>query len=259
MFFFLLSWQHAYLSYSHHPRFKNIQSGISHDAIAIEFFIFLFPPENSTLVQVFSKIGLINTFLSTRTFFLLIMDLEHITISTSRIPFPCWVTYTQDTFLLVGAVQTREKMLHKLNAEIQARLRSGVAITSVAQCVEELVLNSIDARATCVAVRVDMSCCKIQVVDNGIGMSHASLEKVAERYAQLRLITGYTKWVKLQFPPPSRFAQPLPLISDCRGCGVPTGRECSEIQVRFKIPTVLPSLTRSRGEYLRVVGIHSDC
>ena len=152
------------------------------------------------------------------------MDLEHITISPSRIPFPCWVTYTQDTFLLVGAVQTREKMLHKLNAEIQARLRSGVAITSVAQCVEELVLNSIDARATCVAVRVDMSCCKIQVVDNGIGMSHASLEKVAERYAHVTegLVINY--WVykmgktSISPPPPpphlSRFAPPLPLISD---------------------------------------------
>ena len=44
----------------------------------------------------------------------------------------------------------------------------------------------------------------------------------------------------------------------CRGCGVPTGRECSEIQVKFKIRTVMPPLTRSRGEYLRVVGIHSD-
>ena len=46
--------------------------------------------------------------------------------------------------------------------------------------------------------------------------------------------------------------------STCRGCGVPTVPECSEIQVKFKIPTVMPPLTRSRGEYLRVVGIHSD-
>ena len=32
-------------------------------------------------------------------------------------------------------------------------------------------------------------------------------------------------------------------------------RETSEIQVKF---TILPSLTSSRGKYLRVVGIHSD-
>ena len=35
-------------------------------------------------------------------------------------------------------------------------------------------------------------------------------------------------------------------------------RETSEIQVKFTIPTILPSLTSSKGEYLRVVGIHSD-
>ena len=89
MFFFLLSWQHAYLSYSQHPRFKNVPFGFSYDAIAIEFLKFLFLssfwPANSTLVQVFSNIGLIYTLLSTTP---LIMDLEHITISPSRIPFP---------------------------------------------------------------------------------------------------------------------------------------------------------------------------
>ena len=35
-------------------------------------------------------------------------------------------------------------------------------------------------------------------------------------------------------------------------------RETSEIQVKFTIPAIPPSLTSSRGEYLRVVGIHSD-
>ena len=77
------------LAYSHHRRFKNIPSGISHDTLAIELFIFLlllsFCQENSTLVQIFSKIGRIYTFVSITP---LIMDLEHITISPSRIPFP---------------------------------------------------------------------------------------------------------------------------------------------------------------------------
>ena len=35
-------------------------------------------------------------------------------------------------------------------------------------------------------------------------------------------------------------------------------RKTSEVQVKFTISAVLPSLIRSRGEYLRVVGIHSD-
>ena len=35
-------------------------------------------------------------------------------------------------------------------------------------------------------------------------------------------------------------------------------RETSKIQVKFTIPAIPPSLTSSRGECLRVVGIHSD-
>jgi DNA mismatch repair ATPase MutL len=35
--------------------------------------------------------------------------------------------------------------------------------------------------ATCIAVRVDMSCFKVQVFDNGHGIQKADLETVAER------------------------------------------------------------------------------
>ena len=59
------------------------------DAIVIESLIFLllssFCPENSTLVQVFNEIGLIFTSLSTTP---LKWDLEPITVSPTRIPFP---------------------------------------------------------------------------------------------------------------------------------------------------------------------------
>ena len=44
----------------------------------------------------------------------------------------------------------------------------------------------------------------------------------------------------------------------CRVSGVPSGRECSENFGGSAILAVRPSLTGSRGEYLRVVGIHSD-
>jgi DNA mismatch repair protein MLH3 len=54
--------------------------------------------------------------------------------------------------------------LSLLDAEVRSRLRSGVAITSMAQCARELVENGIDAGAKCVAVRVDVSKYKIQVL-----------------------------------------------------------------------------------------------
>ena len=53
--------------------------------------------------------------------------------------------------------------LQVLKEGVRTRLQSGVAITSVAQCVEELVENCIDAGASCIAVRIDLSRYKMQV------------------------------------------------------------------------------------------------
>uniref|UniRef100_A0A8D0C287 Uncharacterized protein n=1 Tax=Salvator merianae TaxID=96440 RepID=A0A8D0C287_SALMN len=73
-------------------------------------------------------------------------------------------------------------MIKCLPEEVQTSLRSGVAIGSLTQCVEELVLNSIDAKATCVAIRVDLETVKVQAVDNGSGMGKEDLDKVGNRY-----------------------------------------------------------------------------
>ncbi|KAI5609107.1 DNA mismatch repair protein Mlh3 isoform X1, partial [Silurus asotus] len=73
-------------------------------------------------------------------------------------------------------------MIRSLSKDVQSLLRSGVAIFSLQQCVEELVLNSIDAGATCVAVKMDIEACKLQVIDNGSGMDQENMEKVGMRY-----------------------------------------------------------------------------
>ncbi|NXC28224.1 MLH3 protein, partial [Campylorhamphus procurvoides] len=73
-------------------------------------------------------------------------------------------------------------MIKRLVGDVRARLRSGVTINSLGQCVEELVLNSIDAKATCVAIRVDLEAFKIQVVDNGSGMGKEDLKAIGKRY-----------------------------------------------------------------------------
>ncbi|TWW72163.1 DNA mismatch repair protein [Takifugu flavidus] len=69
-----------------------------------------------------------------------------------------------------------------LPVEVQGKLRSGVTIPSLQQCVEELILNSIDAEATCVGVRMDMEAFKVQVIDNGNGMDADSMDCVGNRY-----------------------------------------------------------------------------
>nr|XP_020031222.1 DNA mismatch repair protein Mlh3 isoform X2 [Castor canadensis] len=73
-------------------------------------------------------------------------------------------------------------MIKCLSAEVQAKLRSGLAICSLGQCIEELTLNSIDAEAKCVAVRVNMETFQVQVIDNGFGMGGDDLDKVGNRY-----------------------------------------------------------------------------
>lgn len=70
-----------------------------------------------------------------------------------------------------------------LSHEVRSQLRSGIATPSVVQCVEELVVNSIDAGAACVAVRVDLPNCKFQVIDNGRGITHEDMSVIGERYA----------------------------------------------------------------------------
>ncbi|XP_072786370.1 DNA mismatch repair protein Mlh3 isoform X2 [Taeniopygia guttata] len=73
-------------------------------------------------------------------------------------------------------------MIRRLVEDVRARLRSEVTVNSLGHCVEELVLNSIDAKATCVAIRVDLEAFKIQVVDNGSGMGKEDLKAVGKRY-----------------------------------------------------------------------------
>ncbi|KAM4540318.1 DNA mismatch repair protein Mlh3 [Fundulus diaphanus] len=73
-------------------------------------------------------------------------------------------------------------MIRCLPTEVQGKLRSGVAIPSLQQCVEELLLNSIDAGATCVDVRIDMEAFKVQVIDNGSGIPAEDMERVGIRY-----------------------------------------------------------------------------
>ncbi|XP_068195677.1 DNA mismatch repair protein Mlh3 isoform X2 [Antennarius striatus] len=73
-------------------------------------------------------------------------------------------------------------MIKCLPKEVQAKLRSGFAVPSLQQCVEELILNSIDAEATCVGVRMDMEAFKVQVIDNGVGMSAEDMGSVGSRY-----------------------------------------------------------------------------
>lgn len=74
-------------------------------------------------------------------------------------------------------------MIRSLDADVRSLLRSGVAVSNLTQCLDELVVNSLDAGATCVSVRVDIPSFRLQVIDNGCGISKDDLELLGERYA----------------------------------------------------------------------------
>ena len=61
----------------------------------------------------------------------------------------------------VGCLAAMSVLL--LEEALRTSLVSGVVITSVVQCIEELVYNSIDAGASCIAVRLDIPAFKLQV------------------------------------------------------------------------------------------------
>lgn len=72
--------------------------------------------------------------------------------------------------------------IQRLSSKVVSSLRTDVTVTTTAQCVTELVLNSIDAGATSIAVRVDLKKYKIQVIDNGRGLSLSDMNVVGTRY-----------------------------------------------------------------------------
>ncbi len=102
-------------------------------------------------------------------------------------------------------VEMEGRQIQRLNTEIQGHLRSGVAVATVAQCVEELVLNAVDAMATCVAVRVSLDVGRIQVVDNGCGIRREDLSMLGERYIggcilfQLEFYSENSDWILLVY------------------------------------------------------------
>ncbi|XP_038644649.1 LOW QUALITY PROTEIN: DNA mismatch repair protein Mlh3-like, partial [Scyliorhinus canicula] len=72
--------------------------------------------------------------------------------------------------------------LRVLPGACQAALRSGVAVPSLAQCLEQLLLNSLQAGCGCAAARVNAQAGRVQVADNGAGMGRATLELAGTRH-----------------------------------------------------------------------------
>ncbi|TPX67256.1 hypothetical protein SpCBS45565_g03968 [Spizellomyces sp. 'palustris'] len=72
--------------------------------------------------------------------------------------------------------------IQKLPEDAVRRLRSGVVVGTMAQCVVELVHNALDGAATVVEVLVDPMTASIQVTDNGHGINSEGFKLIGQRY-----------------------------------------------------------------------------
>ncbi|KAJ8925945.1 hypothetical protein NQ315_009797 [Exocentrus adspersus] len=86
--------------------------------------------------------------------------------------------------------------VQKLDPNIAAKIKSSSTINSLTQCATELVLNgdpflkipsytvlnSLDAKSTAIAVRLNFITFRIQVVDNGEGIAKDNLKLIGQRY-----------------------------------------------------------------------------
>ncbi len=74
-----------------------------------------------------------------------------------------------------------------LPAVLVAKLRAPLVIRSLAQTLEELAANSVDARATRIEIDVDIAALSLTVVDDGCGIPQASFAAVAGRHCTSKL------------------------------------------------------------------------
>ncbi|KAF5305775.1 hypothetical protein FQR65_LT07671 [Abscondita terminalis] len=72
--------------------------------------------------------------------------------------------------------------IKSLPQDVRDILRSGENVSSISQCVMELVLNSLDAKATAIAIRINLLTLRIQVVDNGVGVTESNMNVIGVRY-----------------------------------------------------------------------------
>jgi DNA mismatch repair protein MLH3 len=80
-------------------------------------------------------------------------------------------------------------MIRQLERGLIQKVRSGIAITSLTQLVEELAQNSIDADATKIEINFDAMNGFVEIQDNGIGMGWEDLQKCGNRYSTSKLST----------------------------------------------------------------------
>jgi DNA mismatch repair protein MLH3 len=72
-------------------------------------------------------------------------------------------------------------MLQRLNDKLIEHLKSSYEISSVYDCLTQLVYNSIDANATNIQVKINLFTYDLTVTDNGCGIDCNEMKTVGNR------------------------------------------------------------------------------
>eukprot|EP00040_Diaphanoeca_grandis_P030060 m.177049 g.177049 ORF g.177049 m.177049 type:complete len:535 (+) comp31871_c1_seq1:86-1690(+) len=117
----------------------------------------------------------------------------------------------------------------RLDDQTIHHIRTGVTAPSVAQIVEELVCNSLDAGASFIQVKLNLAMHKIEVEDNGRGICFDDLKLVGERYCT-------SKTIDSDDDHPVTYGYRGEALASCRNIGV--------LQISTRLPS--PAVTLSK-------------
>ncbi|KAI8089752.1 uncharacterized protein BX664DRAFT_140852 [Halteromyces radiatus] len=73
-------------------------------------------------------------------------------------------------------------MIQLLDNQVVKQLKGSLVITSMEQCLEELIKNALDAAASTIDIQVDIEHSMLQVTDNGTGILPTDLVQLAQRH-----------------------------------------------------------------------------
>lgn len=80
--------------------------------------------------------------------------------------------------------------IHQLSSNVVSCLRSQVVVASVAQCISELIQNSIDASATRIDVTLHSEDLYISVKDNGCGITPEDMKYVGAAHCMCDFVAS---------------------------------------------------------------------
>lgn len=86
-----------------------------------------------------------------------------------------------------GPPPSATRGITRLASSTVSKIRSAYIVRGLAQCVEELCCNALDAGAASISIFVDVAGFSVAVEDDGVGISPADMKLLGQRYSTSKL------------------------------------------------------------------------